>query len=208
MELTKRMRSEFCDSPVLEAKMLELVKSLETVRGKKAYGYLKKSVKAQVDAVVDELARLPEIEECYELWWRIQRQVENFYSERERIRPPLSRVKELRAIKNTVVREAECIQRGTVSFEDVGIQQDDEPEEFANSSYGYWALRNMIRNEALPLEERDQAVAEMERLAESGDRNAQYFMGKLLRDDPLQIPDSVKAWRWLEQAAVQGHVTA
>ena len=189
------MRSEFCDSPVLEAKMLELVKSLETVRGKKAYGYLKKSVKAQVDAVVDELARLPEIEECYELWWRIQRQVENFYSERERIRPPLSRVKELRAIKNTVVREAECIRRGTVSFEDVGIQQDDEPEEFANSSYGYWTLRNMIRNEALPLEERDQAVAEMERLAESGDRNAQYFMGKLLRDDPLQIPDSVKAWR-------------
>lgn len=202
------MRSEFCDSPVLEAKMLELVKSLETVMGKKAYGYLKKSVKAQVDAVVDELARLPEIEEYYELWWRIQRQVENFYSERERIRPPLSRVKELRAIKNTVVREAECIRRGTVSFEDVGIQQDDEPEEFANSSYGYWTLRNMIRNEALPLEERDQAVAEMERLAESGDRNAQYFMGKLLRDDPLQIPDSVKAWRWLEQAAVQGHVTA
>lgn len=41
LELTKRMRSEFCDSPVLEAKMLELVKSLETVKGKKVYGYLK-----------------------------------------------------------------------------------------------------------------------------------------------------------------------
>ena len=53
LELTKRMRSEFCDSPVLEAKMLELAKSFEAVKGKKVYGYLKKSIKTQVDAVVD-----------------------------------------------------------------------------------------------------------------------------------------------------------
>ena len=208
LELTKRMRSEFCDSPVLEAKMLELVKSLETVRGKKVYGYLKKSVKTQVDAIVDELAKLPEVEECYEMWWRLQCQVENFYSERERMRPPLSQVKELRSIKNAVVREAERIRCGVVSFEDNGIQQYDEPEEFANSSYGYWTLRNMIRDEGLPLEKRDQAVAELGRLAENDDLNAQYLMGKLLRDGPLLIPDSVKARRWFEQAAVQGHTTA
>ena len=41
LELTKRMRSEFCDSPVLESKMLELAEALETVKGKKVYGYLK-----------------------------------------------------------------------------------------------------------------------------------------------------------------------
>lgn len=66
----------------------------------------------------------------------------------------------------------------------------------------------MIRSEGLPLEERDDAVAEMERLAESGDRNAQYLMGKLLWDGPLLIPDSVKARRWFEQAATQGHAAA
>ena len=202
------MRSEFCDSPTMENKLLELSRSLETVKGKKVYRYLKKSVKAQVDAVVDELAKLPEVEECYELWWRLQCQVEDFYSERERVRPPLSQVKEFRAIKNAVIREAERIRQGAVSFEDDGIQQDDEPGEFADSSYGYWMLRNMIRNEGLPLEERDDAVAEMERLAESGDRNAQYLMGKLLRDGPLLIPDTMKAQYWFERAAMQGHVTA
>ena len=202
------MRSEFCDSPILEAKMLGLVKSLETVKGKKVYGYLKKSVKAQVDAIVDELAKVPEVEEYYELWWQLQCQVENFYSERKRIRPPFSRVKEFRPIKNAVIREAERIRCGVDSFEDDGIQQYDETEEFANSSYDYWTLRNMIRDEELPLEKRDQAVAELGWLAESGDRNAQYLMGKLLRDGPLLIPDSVKAWRWLEQAAMPGHVTA
>ena len=208
LELTKRMRSEFCDSPVLESKMLELAEALETVKGKKVYGYLKKQVKTQVDAIVDELAKLPGVEECYELWWRLQCQVEDIYSEQERMRPPLSQVKEFRVIKNAVIREAERIRCGVVSFEDDGIQQDDEPEEFTNSSYGYWTLRNMIRNEELPLEERDQAVAELGRLAESGDTNAQYLMGKLLRDGPLMIPDSVKAWRWLERAAAQGHTTA
>lgn len=208
LELTKHMRSEFYDSPVLETKMLELAESLESVKGRKVYGYLKKSVKAQVNAIVDELAKLPEVEECYEIWWRLQCQVEDFYSEQERVRPPLSQVKEFRAIKNAVVREAERIRCGAVSFEDEGIQQDDEPEEFANSSYGYWTLRNMIRDEALSLGKRDQAVAELGRLAESGDTNAQYLMGKLLRDGPLLIPDTVKARRWLEQAAVQGHTTA
>lgn len=203
LELTKRMRSELCNSPSMENKLLELSRSLETVKGKKVYGYLKKPVKAQVDAVVDELARLPEVEECYEMWWRLQCQVEDFYSERERVRPPLSQAKEFRAIKNAVIREAERIRRGAVSFEDDGIQQDDEPEMFEGSSYGYWALRNMICSEGLPLEERDQAVAEMERLAESGDMNVQYLMGKLLRDGPLLIPDSVKARRWLERAAAQ-----
>ena len=73
---------------------------------------------------------------------------------------------------------------------------------------GYWALPVSFHNKELPLEERDRAVAEMERLAEDGDRNAQYLMGKLLRDGPLLIPDSVEARHWLEQAAAQGHVTA
>ena len=36
-------------------KMRELAKFLETVKGKKVYGCLKKPFKAQVDAIVDEL---------------------------------------------------------------------------------------------------------------------------------------------------------
>ena len=45
-ELIDKMQTGFCDSPVIEMKMLELAQSLETVKGKKVYGYLKKSVKA------------------------------------------------------------------------------------------------------------------------------------------------------------------
>ena len=37
---------------------------------------------------------------------------------------------------------------------------------------------------------------------------AQYLMGKLWRDGPLLIPDSVNARYWFEQAAEQGHLAA
>ena len=37
---------------------------------------------------------------------------------------------------------------------------------------------------------------------------AQYLMGKLWRDGPLLIPDSVEARYWFEQAAEQGHLVA
>lgn len=41
--------------------------------------YLKKPVKAQVDAIVDELARLPEVAECYEQWNRLRDELERYY---------------------------------------------------------------------------------------------------------------------------------
>ena len=58
------------------------------------------------------------------------------------------------------------------------------------------------------MEERSDAVSEMGKLAENGDMYAQYLMGKLWRDGPLLIPDSVNARYWLEQAAEQGHLIA
>jgi len=188
--------------------MQQLTIQLETVKGKKTYGYLPKKQKALVDEIVDQLERLPVVDECYEQWWQLQCQVEDFYSERERRRPSLSKQKEFRSIKNAVIKEAERIRCGEISFEDDGIQQEDEPEEFVNESYNYWTLQNMIRNEDLPLAERDEAVVKMQELATEGDVNAQYLMGKLWRDGPLLIPDAVEARYWFELAAKQGHAVA
>ena len=78
---------------------------------------------------------------------------------------------------------------GEISFEEKDLGQQDEPEEFRNASYDYWALRDVIRDESLTMEERSGAVSEMEKLAESGDMYAQYLMGKLWRDGPLLIPE-------------------
>lgn len=207
-KLVRQMQNSVCNHPEVEQLMQELTIQLESVKGKKSYGYLPKKLKPLVDEIVNQMESLPVVDECYEQWWQLQCQIEDFYSERDRKRPPLSQQKEFRSIKNAIIHEAERIRHGEVSFEDRDIQQKDEPEEFINSSYSYWALRNMIHNEDLSLAERDQAVSELERLAESGDLNAQYLMGKLWRDGPLLTPDSVNARHWFEQAAQQGHALA
>ena len=66
----------------------------------------------------------------------------------------------------------------------------------------------VIRDDDIPMEDRMDAVNEMEQMAKDGDVYAQYLMGKLWRDGPLLIPNAVNAWCWFEQAARQGHLVA
>ena len=130
------------------------------------------------------------------------------YHNKERKHVPLSQQKEFRSIKNAVIREAENIRQCNLFFEDKGVEQESEPEEFRNASYDYENLRDAIRNESLTLEERGDAVDEMNKLAKSGDKYAQYLMGKLWRDGPLLTPDWVNARYWFQKSAEQGHTYA
>ena len=208
LELVHAMQDGVCDHPDAEQLMLELAVQLETVKGKKSYGYLPERLKNLVDEIVDEMERLPAVSKCYDHWLMLQGKVDSYYHDKPREHIPLSRQKEFRQIKNAVIQEAERLRLGEITFEEKDMGQYDEPEEYCNASYDYWTLRNVIRDESLTMEERGEAVSEMERLAESGDMYAQYLMGKLWRDGPLLIPDSVEARYWFEQAADQGHLVA
>ena len=208
LELVRAMRDSMCDHPDAERLMLELAAQLGTVKGKKSYGYLPKRLKALVDEIVDEMERLPVVSKCYDQWLRIQGKVDSYYHDKPQERIPLSRQKEFRQIKNAVIQEAERLHMGEITFEEKDMGQYDEPEEYRNASYDYWTLRDIIRDERLTMEERSDAVSEMDKLAESDDRYAQYLMGKLWRDGPLLIPNAANARYWLEQAAEQGHLVA
>ena len=208
LELVHAMQDGVCDHPDAERLVLELAAQLETVKGKKSYGYLPKRLKKLVDEIVDEMERLPGVSGCYDQWLMLQGKVDSYYHDKSRERVPLSKQKEFTQIKNAIICEAERLRLDELTFEEKNLSQYDEPEEFQNESYDYWVLRDVIRDESLTMEERGEAVSEMERLAESGDMYAQYLMGKLWRDGPLLIPDSVEARYWFEQAAEQGHLVA
>lgn len=208
LELVHAMQDGVCDHPDAEQLMLELAAQLGTVKGKKSYGYLPKRLKNLVDEIVDEMERLPAVSKCYDQWLMLQGKVDSYYHDKLQKRIPLSQQKEFRQIKNAVIQEAERLHLGEIGFEEKGLNQQDEPEEYRNASYDYWTLRDIIRDESLTMEERSDAVSEMERLAESGDMYAQYLMGKLWRDGPLLIPNSANAQYWSERAAEQGHLVA
>lgn len=208
LELVQGMREAVCDHPDAEQLMLELAAQLETVKGKKSYGYLPKRLKKLVDEIVDEMERLPAVSRCYDQRLILQGKVDAYYHDKPQERIPLSKQKEFTQIKNAVIHEAGRLRLDEITFEEKDLGQHDEPEEFRNEPYDYWSLRDVIRDESLTMEERNYAVSETNKLAENGNMYAQYLMGKLWRDGPLLIPDSVEARYWFEQAAEQGHIVA
>ena len=209
LELAKAMREMTCIHPEAEQMIWDLSRQLGQVGGKKTYGYLPKPMKKLVDEIVDQMARLPTVDACYQTWWELQCQVEDYYSEEEkRIRPPLSQQKELRQIKNAVIKEAEHIRMNRISFEDEEMQDDGERISTYNMSYECQELQSIANDGDLPLEERDGAAERLEQLAESGDAHAQYIIGIAYRDGGLLIPDAAKARSLLERAAEQEIDTA
>jgi len=188
----------------LTQKMAQLAGQLETVKGKKSYGYLPKSVKKTVDEVVDRLEEIPAVKACYAQWCALQSEVDSYYHDKPREKKKLFQEKEFRQIKNAVVQEAERIRLGEISFEDADLSDHDEPEQVQGESYDCWELRQIIRDDTLSLTDRDRAAEELEQLAGRGDPHAQYLLGQLYRDGPLLIPDSQKAKDWLTQAAEHG----
>ena len=109
LELVQVMKEGICDHPEVECLMRELAMQLETVKGKKSYGYLPKPQKKLVDRIVGEMERLPSVRDCYDQWLILQSKVDGYYHGKERKRVPLSQQKEFRQIKNAVIKEAENI---------------------------------------------------------------------------------------------------
>ena len=201
LELSRQMSESVCEHPEAEQMMLDLAQQLGDMKGKKSYGYLPKGLKKQVDEIVDQMERLPVVNECYQKWWELQCRVSDFYSERERQRPPLSQQKEFRAIKNAVIQEAERIRKNQIIYEDERMEDQ-----------GGWLNRNRIspncldlwdraNDQSRSLEDRDEAAIKLEQLAGEGDVHAQFLTGFLYRDGGLFIPDAEKAQYWMEQAA-------
>ena len=203
LELAKAMQEMTCIHPEAEQMIWDLSRQLGQVGGKKTDGYLPKPMKKLVDEIVDQMARLPTVDTCYQTWWELQCQVEDYYSEgKKRLRPPMSQQKEFRQIKNAVIREAEHIRMNKISFEDADMQDDGEQISTYGMSYACLDLQSIANDDRFPLEERDEAAEQLEQLAEDGDAYAQYVIGTAYRDGGLLIPDMVKAQK---QKCVKRH---
>ena len=204
LELAKAMQEMTCIHPEAEQMIWDLSQQLGQVGGRKTYGYLPKPMKKLVDEIVDQMARLPTVDACYQTWWELQCQVEDYYSEdKKRLRLPLSQQKEFRQIKNAVIKEAEHIRMNRFSFEDEEMQDDGEQISAYDMSYECQDLQSIANDDRFPLDERDEAAEQLEQLAGDGDTYAQYIIGTAYRDGGLLIPDMVKAQKLLERAAEQ-----
>ena len=212
--LIREMKFGLCDSPVIAGQMETLAGVLSEVKGKKVYGYLKKPVKAQVDAIVDELARLPEVAECYEHWNRLRDELERYYKDTPREHKPLSQQQEFKAIKNMVIREAEELRLGAFTFEDASMldEMDEDQEEVSYAWSSRWQMAEAYQNAKEILSEYENTEAEkaeqvrvLEQLWNAGFTVAAYLLGKCWRDGMGVLPDDEQAEVWFRRAAEAGH---
>lgn len=213
-QLIREMKSGLCDSPVIAEQMEMLSEMLSEVKGKKVYGYLKKPVKAQVDSIVDELAKLPEVAECYDHWNRLRDELDRYYKDTPREHKPLSQQQEFKAIKNMIIREADNLQLGVFTFEDAQMKDevDEDQDAVLHAWSSQWEMAETYQNakEILSVyenteEEKAEQVQVLEQIWSSGFTVAAHQLGKCWRDGLGVLPDDKKAELWFQCGAEAGH---
>ena len=212
--LIREMETGLCHSPEIGQQIETLAGMLENVNGKKVYGYLPKPVKAQVDTVVDELAKVPEVAQCYEQWNQLRDELERYYKDTPREHRPLSQQKEFKAIKNMVIREAEQLRLGTFTFEDARMR--DEVDEDQDGVYFAWdsnwqmaeiyqRAKEVLEEYENPESEKAEQVRVLEQLWDAGFPMAAHQLGKCWRDGRGVLPDDEQSELWFRRAAEAGY---
>ena len=207
-ELAAEMQDAVCDNPVIGEKMLALSQSLEAAKGKKVYGYLKKSTKVQVDEIVDELAKLPSVAECYAAWNKLKDELESYYKDTPRQHLPLSQQKEFRAIKNMVIQEAENLRRNIFTFEDANIVEEYTDVLPESSDYevvlDYCQAVETLDADDVAQAEKRKALQSLEQMWDSGFTMAAHHLGRAWWNGLGILPDDEEAEYWFRQSAEAG----
>lgn len=121
--LLRQMQRGVCHNEKIMEQMQLLSKRLNNTGGKKVYGYLKADVKAVVNSIVDELAKEERVASCYHAWLESRNEILRYYRDTMPEPPPLSGQKELKGIKNMVIREAVRFGQGYLYTEEEGLSE-------------------------------------------------------------------------------------
>lgn len=124
--LLQQMQTGICHNEKIAEQMQLLSRRLKNTGGKKVYGYLKSDVKAIVNSIVDELAKEERVAVCYQAWLQCRDEILHYYKDTVPKPPPLSEQKELKSIKNMVIREAVRFGDGYLYTEEEGLSETEE----------------------------------------------------------------------------------
>lgn len=118
------------DKELLE-NIVNLKARLDTLTGKKQYGYLPKDAKALVDDILEKIAGHESIAKLYELWYEQKEELSKIYKSNLPSRLPLSENKEFTSIKNVIIREVDNLSLPTenLSLPNINIENiiEDRP---------------------------------------------------------------------------------
>lgn len=229
VQLISEMKNGIVQNSNIEEKLIELAERLQFTKGKRQYGYLQQQLKGMVDEIADELAKDERVEKAYRLWNEMRNEVLHSYMDNLPEPLPLSQQKEFKSIKNMIIKEADNINKGIITFEEIayademiieGIDTDDlfihdvavisEDVDKADinlkSSFLYYGKAKEIFKEENPNEEDiKRAVKFLEIASEQGNQFAQYMWGKLYLLGKYVSEDKEMAKKYFTLSSEQGN---
>ena len=117
-QLLSQIGSGTVDEKLVKA-IEKLHGQLQTVKGKKVYGYLPKEVKQTVNEIFSMLSDDENIKQIYEKWCELENLKHKTYTLKPKTFPPLTENKEFRPVKNMIIR--------TVLKMDKPLTEDNAP---------------------------------------------------------------------------------
>ena len=108
-ELADKIRTGLAQNGDFVLKFIALAKRLQTVSGKKVYGYLPEAVRKQVRELVDVLEQDEDIARMYELWYQAKCAVYHTYTDNDPVKKPLSQEEAFKPIRNALIKEANAL---------------------------------------------------------------------------------------------------
>lgn len=229
IELITEMKNGIMQNSNIEEKLINLSDRLKFTNGKKQYGYLQPQLKGMVDEIVDELAKDERVEKAYRLWYEMRNEVLHSYMDNLPDQLPLSEQKEFKSIKNMIIKEADNLNKGIITFEDFTeadamiIEEIDTEDllihdttvinkelDYINinlkSSFPYYCKAKVILKEENPDEEDiKRAVIFLEIASDKGNQFAQYMLGKLYLLEKYVTVDKEMAKKYFALSSEQGN---
>ena len=103
-QMAMQIQNSTFNNPQLEKLVKKLHEQLQSVSGKKVYGYLPQDVKRTVDDILVELAKDKQVSQLYEKWCELERLKYKIYTQREPELPSLADNKVFKPVKNMIIR--------------------------------------------------------------------------------------------------------
>lgn len=229
MQLISEMKNGMVQNNKIEEKLIKLAERLQFTKGKRQYGYLQPQLKEMIDDIVDELAKDKRISKAYNLWYEMRNEVLHSYMDSLPEPLPLSQQKEFKSIKNMIIKEADILNKGIITFEehddtdemieeeidiedlimhDVAVINEDVDDINVNlkSSLLYYGKAKVILKEENPGEkEIKRAVKFLKIASDNGNQFAQYMLGKLYLLGKYVSEDKEMAKEYFTLSAEQGN---
>ena len=152
------------ENPQLENFIRKLYSQLQSVKGKKVYGYLPQEVKETVNSIFSELAKDDNIRQLYEKWCSLECLKYKSYTQKEKELPPLVDNKVFQPVRNMIIRTV-------LDMND--FSKISEPEFLENSD---GILENFSEEIPLQFDESEQSENDKVAFSDNDDLTAEDFI--------------------------------